>query len=133
MEYVGERITKAESRRRADRLMASARRTGGAAVYIFDINSKIDLDGNVPWNPARLINHSCEPNCQAYIERGRIWIDARRRIKKGEELSYNYGFDLEHWREHPCRCGSSRCIGYIVARKYWQRLLRLIDARRAAA
>ena len=59
IEYVGERITKAESDRRdAERC---ARRDGGGdgCVYIFELNKRHDLDGDVAWNPARLINHSC--------------------------------------------------------------------------
>lgn len=133
IEYVGERISKAESARRADQLLARSKRSGAAAVYIFEINSKVDLDGNVSWNPARLINHSCEANCEAYIDRGRIWIYAKRDIAKGEELSYNYGFDLENWKDHPCRCGAAGCIGYIADRKHWPRLRRLLEAARSAA
>ena len=129
IEYVGERITKTESEKRATRLLSRAKRTGGAAVYIFDISSRTDLDGNVPWNTARLINHSCDPNCEAIDVRGRIWICAKRKIPAGTELAYNYGFDLEEWHEHPCRCGSSLCVGYITGRKYWRRLRELIAAR----
>lgn len=126
IEYIGERITKAESERRADARMAEAAGDGGGAVYIFALNKRHDLDGNVEWNPARLINHSCNPNCEAEVFRGRIWIRARRSIREGEELSYDYGFDLDSWDEHPCRCRAENCVGYIVARRHWPKLRRIL-------
>lgn len=129
IEYVGEKITKAESKRRGLALEEKARKTGGAAVYIFTLNSRHDIDGGFPGNPARLINHSCEPNCEAYIIKGRIWIYSTQDIKKGEELTYNYGFDLDTWEDHPCRCGKSACVGYIVDKKHWKKLGRILEKR----
>lgn len=126
IEYVGVRLTKAESWKRACEWMEKARGTGRGAVYVFEVNSRWDIDGNVPWNPARLINHSCSPNCEPHVKRGRIWIMARRHIRAGEELTYDYGYDFEQWREHPCRCGSPRCPGYIVAREHRARLRRAL-------
>src|SRR5262245_57851675 len=55
IEYVGEKISKAESTRRCE----------ANNEYIFTGDDTYDIDGNVDWNPARLINHSCEPNCEA--------------------------------------------------------------------
>lgn len=124
IEYFGEKITKAESQRRGDALHARSQKTGGAAVYIFTLNKRYDLDGAKGRNPARYINHSCAPNCEAFIGRGRIWIHALRDIKEGEELTYNYGFDVDTWEDHPCRCGSERCVGYIVAEDQWPKLLK---------
>ena len=127
IEYVGEKITKKESTRRGLELEEQARKTGGAAVYIFTLNQKYDIDGGHAGNPARLINHSCEGNCEAYIIRGRIWIYSLREIKAGEELTYNYGFDVDTWDEHPCRCGTDRCVGFIVEEKQWPKLLRKLE------
>ena len=94
IEYAGERITKAESDRR-DEARAARRAAGGdGCVYIFEINKRHDLDGHMSWNTARLINHSCEPNCESTNVRGHIWIVARRDIAAGEELSFDYGFDV---------------------------------------
>lgn len=131
LEYLGEKITKKESKRRADERLARARETGEAAVYIFDLNEKWDLDGSsVEPNDARYINHSCDPNCEAYQdEEDRIFITAERDIRKGEELTYNYGFDLEHWDDHPCLCGSDGCVGFIVDKKHWRKLLKVIEKR----
>ena len=131
LEYTGEKISKAESQRRAEARMARAKKTGVAAVYIFTLNSKQDLDGSSPKNTARLLNHSCDPNCEALQHRGRIWLCALRDIKEGEELTFNYGFDLENWDEHVCRCGTSRCVGFIVGEEYWPGLMKKMKERAA--
>lgn len=127
IEYLGEKITKAESTRRGEALVERAKKTGGAAVYVFTLNQRYDIDGAKGHNPARYLNHSCAPNCEAYIIRGRIWIYSLREIKGGEELTYNYGFDVDTWEDHPCRCGTDRCVGFIVEEKQWPKLLRKME------
>lgn len=124
IEYVGEKLTKSQSEKRGSALLEKAKQTGEGAVYLFILNKKYDLDGNVPWNTARLVNHSCEPNCEAEVVRGRIWYVALQDIPEGTELTLNYGFDVENWEDHPCRCGSARCVGYIVAEEQWPKLKR---------
>jgi hypothetical protein len=109
IEYVGEKITKSEALVRCE----------ANNEYIFTLDDEFDLDGNVPWNPARFINHSCAPNCEAEVEAGRIMIVALRDIPAGEELTFNYGYDLEDYREHPCRCGAEECLGFIVAEEFF--------------
>ena len=109
-EYVGERINTRESRRRCQE----------SNEYIFTLNEEQDLDGNVAWNPARLINHSCAPNCEAELQDGRIWIVAARDIAAGEEVTFNYGYDLADYQDYPCRCGSTNCVGYIVAEEFFE-------------
>ena len=85
------------------------------AIYLFNINKKYDLDGDFKYNTARLINHSCDPNCEVYGTGLKVWVYAIRDIKKGEELSYDYGFGYdEYYKDFPCRCGSKNCVGYIV-------------------
>lgn len=111
VEYVGEKISKAESARRCEE----------DNHYIFDLDETTDLDGNVENNPARFINHSCSPNCEAQSEADRIWIVALRDIRAGEELGFNYGYDLDDYLEHPCRCGAENCVGYIVAEEFFSR------------
>lgn len=119
IEYVGELIDKEESARRGSNQHELSLKNGDAAVYIFNVNNKYDLDGNVPWNTARLINHSCEPNCEAWMTGKRIFIHALRDIKQGEELSFDYGFDVDCYEDHPCLCGRDACVGYIVSRDQW--------------
>jgi SET domain-containing protein len=74
--------------------------------YLFEITKKKTIDGNVPSNLARYINHSCRPNCEAKIRQGRILISSVRRIEAGEELSYNYGKEYfnVHIAPKGCRC-----------------------------
>ena len=105
LEYVGERITKEESNRRCA--------AGNDGVFYLD--ERFNLDGRVAWNPARFLNHSCAPNCDAELIAGRLWIVARRDIAPGEELVFDYGYDLEDAHDYPCRCGAARCRGCIVA------------------
>lgn len=127
IQYVGEKISKEESTRRALEWEEKARKTGSGLVYIFELDEEWDLDGRKGKNPARYMNHSCDGNCEAINYDGEIWIVARKSIKKGEELTYDYGYDMEHFLDHPCECGSDNCIGYIVRedqRKKVKRLLR---------
>lgn len=131
VEYTGERITKAEAVRREQARLRRLARGGDGSVYIFVLNRRHDLDGRTGRNIARLINHSCSPNCEAFTIRGHIWIFARRDIAPGEELTFDYGFPLSEWRLHPCRCGSSGCPGYIVSAGQRKRLRRLIRAERS--
>ncbi|PIN73512.1 SET domain-containing protein-lysine N-methyltransferase [Candidatus Woesearchaeota archaeon CG10_big_fil_rev_8_21_14_0_10_45_16] len=127
LEYVGEKITKKEAERRADLVLNASKndKTMGA-VYLFELNKRYDIDGNVPYNTAKYINHSCKPNCDADIYKGKIWVTALRDIKAGEELGYNYGYDLEEFRDHPCKCGSENCVGYIVREEDWGKLKELL-------
>lgn len=127
IEYVGERVTKKESDRRYNLSWEKSQNGNGdkGIVYIFTLNSRYDIDGEVWWNTAKYINHSCDPNCETDIIKGHIWIIAMRDISNGEEISYNYGYDLEAWEDHPCKCGSERCVGFIVAEEHWPRLRRL--------
>ncbi len=114
IEYVGDIISKQESLARCER----------SNEYIFAIDEEHDLDGNVDWNPARFLNHSCEPNCEAQFLEGRIWIVAIRDVRAGEELTFNYSYDLIDYREHPCRCGAKACVGYIVAEEFFEHVRR---------
>lgn len=132
IEYKGVKLTKAQGFKRATEWMDKAEGTDKGAVYVFELNSRYDIDGNVPWNTARLINHSCSPNCEIDIIRGHIWIIALRDIAEGEEISYDYGYDLDHWNEHPCRCGKESCAGFIVAAQHRGTLRRLLAGQAAA-
>ncbi len=130
IEYVGERITKAEAQRREDRRLARREAGEDGCVYVMELNQRHDIDGEVSWNLARRINHSCGPNCVVLNFSGRIWVVALRDIGAGEELSYDYGFEYADWRKHPCRCGAKECAGYIVDKAQRWRVRRLLAAER---
>lgn len=112
MEYRGDRVDKKESEKRTEAQWERGR------VYTFELSRRFDLDGSPSWNIARLANFSCDPNCESHNENGRkVWIVATRAIRKGEEITYDYNFPLI---EPPpvCKCGSSKCRGYIVGEDY---------------
>ena len=74
--------------------------------YFFEVSETKMIDGNIPSNLARYINHSCVPNCEAIGPRGKVFIFSRKRIMAGTELTYNYGkeyFDV-FIKPKGCRC-----------------------------
>lgn len=92
IEYVGKQLTAEQE--------AKSR-----SKYLFEINARKTIDGAPRWNTARYINHSCRPNCEPNIYKGRVFIHARRRIKPGEELAYNYGKNyFNEYIKGGCRC-----------------------------
>jgi SET domain-containing protein len=119
LEYVGEHISKKES----------LRRRKANNFFVFVVTREFDLDGAVDWNPARFINHSCAPNCEARMEDERIWIYAVRDLRAGEELTFNYGYDLQDYEEHPCRCGAPQCLGFMVAEEHFRHIRRKAQQR----
>lgn len=78
--------------------------------YLFEVGKNRTIDGNIPENIAKYINHSCRPNCEAEGPSGRVFIMSRRGIKAGEELTYDYG--KEYFNEHikPKGCKCDKCI-----------------------
>ncbi len=129
IEYVGEKITRSEGDKRSEKRIKKyldSKTTG--SVYIFELNKKYDIDGSPLYNKARYINHSCEPNCEVDINDDRIWISSIKNIKKGTELSYDYGyeFDKDDYKDHICKCGSNKCIGFIISSDQWDKYLRHI-------
>ena len=85
------------------------------AIYLFNLNNRYDLDGDFTYNTARLINHSCDPNCEVEGKGLKLWISSIKDINKNEELTYDYGFGFdENYKDFPCKCGSKNCCGYIV-------------------
>ena len=108
IDYVGKIITKKQTEE-------SEKFDNSKPIYLFDLNSRYDLDGNVSWNTARLINHSCLNNCDYEGKGLKLWVNANRDIKIGEELTCNYGFSYDSdYKQFPCKCGSKNCVGYIV-------------------
>ncbi len=97
IEYIGRPATKAQIK--AD--------TG---KYLFWTGRGTMIDGNIAGNKARFINHSCTPNCEIDIKKRRVYIFAKRSIKEGEELTYNYDTEYfeAHIKPHGCKC--QKCL-----------------------
>ena len=106
--YKGKLITKKETEK-------NPKYDNDKAIYLFNLNNRYDLDGDFSYNTARLINHSCSPNCEVDGKGLKLWIYALQDIKKGEELSYDYGFGYdENYKDFVCKCRAKNCCGYIV-------------------
>ena len=103
IESRGERISRRETKRRADERPLH---------YIFTLDKYWCLDGAVGGSGAEYINHSCDPSVWTLISRGHILYMAKRDIQKGEELfvDYHFGADVEIV---PCSCGAKTCRGTI--------------------
>jgi SET domain-containing protein len=116
IEYTGELIPADEADRRYDDAAMKRHHT-----FLFQIcDGDVCIDAAVKGNDARFINHSCDPNCEPVEDKGRIFIEATRAIKSGEELCYNYGFTVdkdEHkdWKQkYRCNCGAPNCSGNLL-------------------
>ncbi len=118
LEYTGERLTTAQSDARYPDVKDERHHT-----FLFAIDDDVVIDAAVDGNDARFINHGCDPNCDAVIEDGHIWIDTIRDVAPDEELLYDYAYILEERhtpaakRRFPCYCGAPSCRGTILARK----------------
>ncbi len=115
VEYTGERIPHPVADERYDDDAMDEHHT-----FLFTVSSRTVLDASRGGNEARFINHSCAPNCESEIEKGRVYIFALRDIKDGEELHYDYAYERsgeETEREeaqYRCRCGTMICRGSIM-------------------
>jgi SET domain-containing protein len=112
IEYTGELISESEGDARYDERSMTRHHT-----YLMALADGRCIDAGVGGNDARLINHSCDPNCEAVEVDGRVWIEAIRPIAVGEELSYDYAYDRHQGDDesfYRCRCGASTCRGTIL-------------------
>ena len=115
IQYTGDLIPNAEADRRYDEEKMTRHHT-----FLFTLDGDNCIDGNVRTNTARLINHSCDPNCEALIDKKEIWVYALKNIQPGVELAYDYKYERtgKNIRElekfYMCRCGSEKCRGTIV-------------------
>lgn len=95
VEYTGRTLTKEEEYE-------------SNSLYLFEVSKTKTIDGSPRSNRARYINHACRPNCEIEIWGKRVWVFAKRNIKPGEELNYDY--DTEYFNEYikpkGCKCPS---------------------------
>ena len=116
IEYTGDRITPEEGDRRYIEDGMKRHHT-----FLFTVDENTCIDGKRGGNDSRYINHSCDPNCEAVIEDGRIFLFAKKAMAAGTELTYDYQYERtpEHTKEdeefYRCLCGSPKCRGTILA------------------
>jgi SET domain-containing protein len=119
VEYKGRKIPNEV----AERLEAKGAR------YMYELNSKFTLDGTNRKNVARYGNHSCRPNAESLIYRGRVFIKSVRNIKPGDEITYHYGRDYYEAYIGKARCKCVTC----TLRRARERLKRKKRQKRAEA
>jgi SET domain-containing protein len=115
IEYLGDRIT----HRVAD-LRYENKSNRDNHTFLFIVDRGVVIDGGIKGNEARFINHSCDPNCESVIDDRRVFIEAIRTIRPGEELNYDYQIGRD--RTDPpdvdeifaCRCGAASCRGSML-------------------
>jgi uncharacterized protein len=114
-EYIGDRVSHAEADARHEH-----KADDDSHTFLFIVDRRLVIDGGVPANKARFINHGCDPNCESVIEDRRVFIEALRTIAPGEELKYDYSIgraadDPPNVDEvYACRCGASACRGTML-------------------
>jgi len=96
IEYVGEEV-------------AEAKQYTINSKYLFETGKDKMINGNIRRNLAKYINHSCKPNCEAGVVRGRIYISSLRKIQPEEELTYNYGEEYFDAYIKPKGCLCLKC------------------------
>jgi len=118
IEYRGERTTWDDAMERPDSDPDDPSHT-----FLFELDDGRVIDARVKGNAARWINHSCSPNCETYEdEDGRVYIQARKPIEPGAELSYDYRLSVdgkltkEERARFACHCGSPKCRGSLLAK-----------------
>ncbi len=131
LEYLGERISHAEADRRYEQ-----KGDDDGHTFLFIASNRTVIDAGVNGNDARFINHSCNPNCETVIEKNRVFIDAIRAIKPGEELGYDYQLTWESTDDpaelalYACRCGARKCRGTMLDKEPTDQ--RKVDAKKKA-
>lgn len=97
--YRGRRITNAQ----AERLEARGSR------YLYEINSRWTVDGSSRRNIARYANHSCRPNAESDVVKGRMILRAIKTITPGDEITYDYGREYFDLFLKPVGCKCVKC------------------------
>lgn len=117
IEYTGERIGHARFAARH----AAESKGRRHHTFLFQATRRTVVDARGHGNEAKYINHSCQPNCRAVIDKGRIFIETCTAIRAGEELAYDYSYRRAGMEtaadeaRYACHCGTARCRGSILA------------------
>lgn len=108
-----------------------------SSEYCVDLGGDLRLE---PDEPFRLLNHSCEPNCELVLWKrrqvagrrvSRVWLQTCRAIAAGEELTIDYAWSAG--AAIPCGCQSRSCRGWIVAVHELPELLAALEPRETRA
>lgn len=81
-------------------------------ISMVELDDELALNASANPNNMRFINHSCDPNTYMRVMKNRVEFYALRNIRKGEELSCDYG-ETHHNGKLPCRCGAVNCREFI--------------------
>ena len=117
IEYLGDRISHAEADRRYEN------KGDDGHTFLFIASNRTVIDAGIGGNDARFVNHHCDPNCETVIEGSRVFVDAIRNIKSGDELGYDYQLTWESTDDpkelalYACRCGARKCRGTMLDRE----------------
>jgi hypothetical protein len=128
IEYLGDRVSHRQADLRYERKDISDNHT-----FLFIVDRSVVIDGGSNGNDARFINHSCDPNSESLIDDRRVFIEAIRTIRPGEEITYDYQIGRD--RTDPpniddifaCRCGADECRGSML----WPARRKVREQRRA--
>eukprot|EP00002_Diphylleia_rotans_P001345 TRINITY_DN10756_c0_g1_i1.p1 TRINITY_DN10756_c0_g1~~TRINITY_DN10756_c0_g1_i1.p1 ORF type:complete len:1088 (+),score=124.87 TRINITY_DN10756_c0_g1_i1:76-3339(+) len=112
IEYTGELI-----RKRVADIREKQYEARNIGCYMFRLDGRFIVDATMAGNVSRFVNHSCEPNCMSKIvefeSKKKIMLMARKPILRGEEITYDYCFEIEADNRIPCRCGAESCRGFM--------------------
>lgn len=121
VEYAGEVVDDYEMKVR----MEAARQRQEPHFYMMEMAPGLVIDARPKGNIARLLNSSCDPNCEtqkwhdAATGEIRVGIFTLRDVAPGEELVYDYHFQQlfgqDAGGEYQCRCGAAKCRGTMDA------------------
>jgi uncharacterized protein len=115
IEYLGDRVSHARADARYEHKDPNDNHT-----FLFTVDARTVIDAGVNGNEARYINHGCDPNCESTTRNKRIFIQAIRTIRPGEELCYDYQIQRDRDDEpdvdeiYACRCGAQICRGSML-------------------
>lgn len=116
IEYLGKRVP-------VSKYLVELKDGKPVSMYAFRVTEGTVIDGARGGNEARFFNHSCEPNCEAYVFDDRAYLYAMRDIIRGEELTFDYKLQSAVERKvtkadkemYKCLCGAPTCRGTMIA------------------
>ncbi|CCD23060.1 histone methyltransferase SET2 NDAI_0B00260 [Naumovozyma dairenensis CBS 421] len=112
-EYIGEVIDEIQFRER----MIDYDLKKFKHFYFMMLQNGQFIDATIKGSLARFCNHSCSPN--AYVNKWevagklRMGIFAKRKILKGEEITFDYNVDRYGATAQKCYCDEPNCIGFL--------------------